>query len=93
MQTFTDMLRYKHIITVLLLLCFTLQANALSKNINEWLTKLDSSLEKTTVYKAEHEQQINELKKLEPGRETLGTRFQIYHRIYLADQYYYADFA
>ena len=93
MQTFTDMLRYKHIITVLLLLCFTLQANALSKNINEWLTKLDSSLEKTPVYKAEHEQQINDLKKLVTGRETLGTRFEIYHRIYLAYQYYHADSA
>ena len=58
------MLRYKHIITVLLLLGFTLQANALSKNINEWLNKLDRSLEKAPMYKAEHEQQINDLKKL-----------------------------
>ena len=87
------MLRYKHIITVLLLLGFTLQANALSKNINEWLNKLDRSLEKAPMYKAEHEQQINDLKKLVTGRETLGTRFEIYHRIYLAYQHYHADSA
>ena len=87
------MLRYKHIITVLLLLGFTLQVNALSKNINEWLTKLDRSLEKVPVYKAEHEQQINDLKKLVTGRETLGTRFEVYHRIFQAYEYYNADSA
>lgn len=87
------MLRYKHIITVLLLLGFTLQVNALSKNINEWLTKLDRSLEMAPMYKAKHEQQINDLKKLVTGRETLGTRFEVYHRIFQAYEYYNADSA
>ena len=87
------MLRYKHIITVLLLLGFTLQANALSKNINEWIAKLDRSLELSPVYKAEHEAQIKDLKKLVTGRETLGTRFEVYHRIYQAYEYYNADSA
>lgn len=87
------MLRYKHIIIVLLLLGFTLQAIALSKNINEWLTKLDRGLEMAPMYKAKHEQQINDLKKLVTGRETLGTRFEVYHRIYQAYEYYNADSA
>lgn len=87
------MLRNKHIITVLLLLCFALQANAVSKDIKEWITKLDRSLELSPVYKAEHEAQIKDLKKLVTGRETLGTRFEVYHRIYQAYQYYNADSA
>lgn len=87
------MLHYKHSIAVLLLLCFALQANALSKNINQWITKLDRSLELSPVYKAEHEAQIKDLKKLVTGRETLGTRFEVYHRIYQAYQFYNADSA
>lgn len=87
------MVQNKHIITALLLLCFALQANALSKNINEWIAKLDRSLELTPVYKAEHEAQIKYLKKLVTGRETLGTRFEVYHRIYQAYEYYNADSA
>lgn len=87
------MLHYKHSIAVLLLLCFALQTNALSKNINQWIAKLDRSLELSPVYKAEHEAQINDLKKLVTGRETLGTRFEVYHRIYQAYQFYNADSA
>lgn len=87
------MLHYKHSIAVLLLLCFALQANALSKNINQWIAKLDRSLELSPVYKAEHEAQIKDLKKLVTGRETLGTRFEVYHRIYQAYQFYNADSA
>lgn len=87
------MLHYKHSIAVLLLLCFALHANALSKNVNQWITKLDRSLEQTPVYKAEHEAQIKDLKKLVTGRETLGTRFEVYHRIYQAYQFYNADSA
>lgn len=87
------MLHYKHSIAVLLLLCFALHANALSKNVNQWITKLDRSLELSPVYKAEHEAQIKDLKKLVTGRETLGTRFEVYHRIYQAYQFYNADSA
>ena len=87
------MLTNRFIISIVCLLCMALPSKASSSDVNKWLTKLDRSLEKSSVYQAQHEQRIQELKKMITGYESLGTRFEINHRIYLAYQYYKADSA
>lgn len=90
------MLKDKTIILLCLLMsCAHLWAagDTTRKDVELWLQKLDESLALSPKYEAEHNNRINDLKKLVTGRESLGTRFEIYQRIYLAYQSYRADSA
>lgn len=88
-----DMNTNKIIFLIISLLCLALPSEASKSDIDEWITKLDKSLKMSSVYQAQHEQRIQDLKNMVTGYEGLGTRFEINHRIYLAYQFYKADSA
>ena len=88
-----DMEMNKITFLIVLLLCMVYPSKASSNDINQWLTKLDKSLEKTSVYQAQHEQHIQDLKKMITGYESLDARFEFNRRIFQAYLYYNADSA
>ena len=88
-----DMKMNKIIFLIVSLLCMALPSKASNNDVNQWLTKLDKSLEKSSVYQAQHEQHIQDLKKMITGYESLDARFEFNHRIFQAYQYYNADSA
>lgn len=89
----TDMKMNKIIFLIVSLLCMALPSKASNSDVNQWLTKLDKSLEESSVYQAQHEQRIQDLKKMITGYESLDARFEFNHRIFQAYQYYNADSA
>ena len=78
---------------IVLLLCMVSPSKASNSDVNQWLTKLDKSLEKSSVYQAQHEQHIQDLKKMITGYESLDARFEFTRRIFQAYLYYNADSA
>ena len=88
-----DMEMNKITFLIVLLLCMVYPSKASSNDINQWLTKLDKSLEKTSVYQTQHEQHIQDLKKMITGYESLDARFEFNRRIFQAYLYYNADSA
>lgn len=83
----------KIIFLIVSLLCMISHSKASNNDVNQWLTKLDNSLEKSSVYQTQHEQHIQELKKMITGHESLDARFEFNHRIFQAYLYYNADSA
>ena len=88
-----DMEMNKITFLIVLLLCMVSPSKATSNDVNQWLTKLDKSLEKSSVYQAQHEQHIQDLKKMITGYESLDARFEFTRRIFQAYLYYNADSA
>ena len=88
-----DMEMNKITFLIVLLLCMVSPSKASSNDVNQWLTKLDKSLEKSSVYQAQHEQHIQDLKKMITGYESLDARFEFTRRIFQAYLYYNADSA
>lgn len=88
-----DIKMNKIIFLIVSLLCMVSPSKASDSDVNQWLTKLDKSLEKSSVYQAQHEQHIQDLKKMITGHESLDARFEFTHRIFQAYLYYNADSA
>ena len=88
-----DIKMNKIIFLIVSLLCMVSPSKASDSDVNQWLTKLDKSLEKSSVYQAQHEQHIQDLKKMITGYESLDARFEFTRRIFQAYLYYNADSA